>query len=718
METMTMTQEIKKSPYLEEWKARMRAVVRMKYDQDQLSDWELESYLNHQIQKKLKDRNLILVNNYTNKVSRVTILQLIELIQKNHLICSGGGCLFLPHGQKENLLIEFILYIMAGRKKAKNDRKKFDKGTDEWAEKDREQLAFKLIINSLYGCLGYPGFIMFNIFLAEAITSQGRNIITSAINAIENFLGDSMWFESSSEVYHVIHTIRQDFQKRFGGSLSKEAKAMFALDIDLDALPAMCTRRFLKHCIFHYPKELETNLFAMFSGMSSDELILMYFKNNFMEFSRLQFIKEKFKLLILMMRGKPLMFCEDDFYTDEKHGHDPQSLVLVKELWDFYDAFVHYNHPIFDRLQKAMYLDKSKSLYTDTDSVFISLDEMVQYLTHEVITPEAAGMSESDLNFTAANVTLSIVNRMIDCAMKTLCASLGITPEFAKLLNMKNEFFFSRIMFTDVKKRYVSLAILQEGQLLNDGKGLPEIKGFDFKKAGTKPFVRDFYTNLCLDEILRPKVIDPTRIFNKFMGFKELMISEIAKGNYDFFKQANVKKPEHYAHPYSTQGVNAVLLWNALVPDKALEFPIDINVIPIRDLTWNLNPALKKALRAGDIKSLDNSEASPVRAVVRPPVEASKTIQWYKDTYPEAYARLYKAIYCDTNPLIQHMNLTSIAVPKNADYEIPEYVTALFDIDSVVNNAMSLGIPLLKSVGIQSFQASSNLEHVSNMVSL
>ena len=203
------------------------------------------------------------------------------------------------------------------------------------------------------------------------------------------------------------------------------------------------------------------------------------------------------------------------------------------------------------------------------------------------------------------------------------------------------------------------------------------------------------------------------------MGFKKLMIEEIARGNYDFFKQANVKKPEHYAHPYSTQGVNAVLLWNALVPDKALEFPIDINVIPIKDLTWTMNPALKKALRAGDIKSLDDpSRDGPVRAVVRPPVEASKTIAWYKETYPEAYERLYRTIYCDSNPLLQHMNLTSIAVPKNVDYEIPEYVTALFDIDSVVNNAMSLGIPLLKSVGIQSFQVSSNLEHVSNMVSL
>ena len=64
------------------------------------------------------------------------------------------------------------------------------------------------------------------------------------------------------------------------------------------------------------------------------------------------------------------------------------------------------------------------------------------------------------------------------------------------------------------------------------------------------------------------------------------------------------------------------------------------------------------------------------------------------------------------------MNLTSIAMPKNLDYEIPEYVSALFDIESVINNALSLGTPILKSVGIQSFQVSSTTEHVSNLIDL
>lgn len=713
-----------KSSFLIEWKEKMTQVIRFKFPPDKISDKEISVYLDQVITKNLNDRKVLLVNNYTNKVSRASILQMIELIRNNGLICAGGGCLFLPHGVKRNLLIDFILYIMDGRGNAKKQRKKFPKGSKEWSDWDLVQLAFKLIINSLYGCMGYPGFTMFNIFLAEAITNQGRHIITSAVNAIEGFLGDNMLFENSSEVFHVIRTIDAEFKKKTPGYITDTAKDMFRSEIDFDKLPDMCTDRFLKHCIFAYNQSFIDTLRSMFSQMSSDELLMMYFKNNFMEFSRLWFIKEKIRLLLL--ETGPLLFCEDEDYRKrDKNGDIIQdSVPILNELWELYDFFVHYNYPIFDRLQKAMYLDKSKSLYTDTDSVFISLDQVVQYVFHEVFTsPEDANMSADDLRFTAANFTLSIANRMISAAMATLCRSINVGPEFTKLLKMKNEFFFSRIMFSDVKKRYVSLSLLQEGQLLYDdskfgsyeeakaaGKpGLPEIKGFDFKKAGTKQYVRDFCTNLCLDEILYPEKINPVRIFKKVLALKAEMESSIMHGNMSFFKQANVKKPEYYKNPFSTQGVCAVTLWNALMPDKALDFPTDINVIPIKEMTWP---------RGKVITGPEDADGSrPIRSTAKGP-EHQKNIAAYAAKFPEAYNRLHANLYMSENSLIQHMTLTSIAIPKNLDYELPDFITYLFDTESVINDTISLILPLMKSVGIKSFQVSADVEYMSNMVEL
>ena len=715
---------IKDSSYLLEWKRRMKELIRMHYEPERISDKRIERYLDEKIEENLTDPGLILVNNYTNKVSRTTLLKLIELIRTNRLIMAGGGCLFLPHDMKKNLLIEFILHIMAARKDAKNKRKLYPKGSDEWAELDRAQLSYKLVINSLYGCLGYPGFIMFNIFLAEAITNQGRLIISTAINCVENFLGDGFAFESPADLFNTIYTIKREYEKRFPDGMNRKTVDTFSASFNTTTLSTMCLNRYIKHCIFKVSDDVIEELGNMFARMDTGMLLLMYFKNNIMQFSRLPFIKAKFKALI--EQQGVLMFCEDESFgrgdtDDEKAMTRKMILPILEEIWGFYDVFVHYNYPIYDKLRKAMYLDKGKSLYTDTDSVFISLDEFMQYIMHDVFTsPDELGMTEDEYNFTAANVTLAIVNRAIDASMKTLCASQGIGPEYAKLLKMKNEFFFKRIMFADVKKRYISLALLQEGQYLYDLEtgtpGLPEIKGYDFKKNGTKPFVRDFYTNLCMDEILTPKEINPTRVFKKFLNFKELMEKEIRNGNFDFFRQSNVKKPEYYKNPFSTQGVCSILLWNALMPDKRLEFPTDVNIVPIKSLTWSLAASTKTALANQSVVSALDGTPAAVRAVVRMPYDTNKNVDWYRDHYPQGYELLATGIYKSINPLIQHMTLTSIAVPKTMDYELPEYVTALFDIESVINNALNLGIPLLRSIGIQSFKASATIEHVSNMV--
>ena len=85
--------------------------------------------------------------------------------------------------------------------------------------------------------------------------------------------------------------------------------------------------------------------------------------------------------------------------------------------------------------------------------------------------------SDDDLIFTSVNLMLIFINIAIDRYLKTLCYSTNIEPDYAEKLGMKNEFYLKRILFMEKKKRYISLSILQEGQLLGGGKGKPEIKG-------------------------------------------------------------------------------------------------------------------------------------------------------------------------------------------------------------------------------------------------
>ena len=549
-----------------EWKTEMTKLLKMKYG-DKFTKSEINDKLDKIIKKDLKNQNVTVFNNYTNTAVRTNVLDLTDSIEANHLIITGGGCLFLPHGTKPNILIDFILEIMKRRKDAKKMRKNFEKGSDGWLKWDIAQLLNKLVINSLYGCMGYPGFLLYNVFTAEAITSEGRFIITTAINCIEAFLGNAFYFVDESELTHYIYNIHTEYKKYGELDVSK-----FGVN---DYLPLVYDR-LIEKSKFTMTDKMKANLLDMLTGKPQGELALLYYKNNLLEFSKLDFVKAKFKYII--ENNGLLSFCEMDLLKNDEMRQ------VTKSIWDLYEVFVLYNYPINDKIRKAMYLPKTRALYTDTDSVFVSVCHLVDYIKNDVLHGNNPMASDNDLTFTSVNLMLIFINIAVDRYLKTLCYSTNIEPEYAEKLGMKNEFYLKRILFVEKKKRYISLSILQEGQLLGKGRGKPEIKGFEFVKSNTKPYLRDFYTQLATDEILEADEISPSRIFKKMAQLKSDIEYGMSHGDSKFYKQAKVKTPDNYKNPFSTQGITAVMLWNAICPTMAIELPADVNIVPIKSL--------------------------------------------------------------------------------------------------------------------------------------
>ena len=666
-----------------EWKTEMTKLLKMKYG-DKFTKSEINDKLDKIIKKDLKNQNVTVFNNYTNTAVRTNILDLTDSIEANHLIITGGGCLFLPHGTKPNILIDFILEIMKRRKDAKKMRKNFEKGSDGWLKWDIAQLLNKLVINSLYGCMGYPGFLLYNVFTAEAITSEGRFIITTAINCIEAFLGNAFYFVDESELTHYIYNIHTEYKKYGELDVSK-----FGVN---DYLPLVYDR-LIEKSKFTMTDKMKANLLDMLTGKPQGELALLYYKNNLLEFSKLDFVKAKFKYII--ENNGLLSFCEMDLLKNDEMRQ------VTKSIWDLYEVFVLYNYPINDKIRKAMYLPKTRALYTDTDSVFVSVCHLVDYIKNDVLHGNNPMASDNDLTFTSVNLMLIFINIAVDRYLKTLCYSTNIEPEYAEKLGMKNEFYLKRILFVEKKKRYISLSILQEGQLLGKGRGKPEIKGFEFIKSNVKPYLRDFYTQLATDEILEADEISPSRIFKKMAQLKSDIEYGMSHGDSKFYKQAKVKTPDNYKNPFSTQGITAVMLWNAICPTMAIELPADVNIVPIKSLRLPKPPERTK----------------PTEVVQLDPFK-NKNIEELADKYPDVYQRLYNEIYTNVNPQIRYMNLSSIALPKNANITIPQYVFDLINYDEIVTNSIQLFLPVMESLGIRSVPTTSNTNHMTNIIQL
>lgn len=667
---------------INEWKCEMTKLLKMKYG-NKFNKTEISDKLDHIIDKNLKNPSVSVFNNYTNESTRSTILELTDFIEDNHIIITGGGCLFLPHGTKPNILIDFIMEIMKRRKDAKKMRKNYDKGTANWLRWDIAQLLNKLVINSLYGCMGYPGFALYNVFTAEAITAQGRHIITTAINMVEGFVGSAFYFADENELMHYMYNVHEEY-KRYG-------------DLDVSAfgvsdyLP-LAYDKLINNSKFTISDQLRNSIHQMLIDKPQGELALLYYKNNLLEFSRLDIIKSKFKYVV--ENNGLLSFCEMDLLKND------EMRKVVKDIWDLYEVFVLYNYPVNDRIRKAMYLPKTRALYTDTDSVFVSVFHLVDYMKNEVFHGNNPMASENDLTFTSVNLMLIFINIAIDRALKTLCSSTNIEPDWAVKLGMKNEFYLKRILFMEKKKRYISLSVLQEGQLLGNGRGLPEIKGIEFIKSNTKPYLREFYTKLSTEEILESENINPNRIFKKMAQLKADIEYGMSHGDSKFYKQAKVKTPDNYKNPFSTQGITAVMLWNTICPDMQIELPADVNIVPIKSL-----------------KQDKPKQDTPTQMVTADPLK-NKHVAELAEKHPEVYDRLYKGIYMNENPLIRYMNLTSIALPKNTDMEIPQYVFELINYDDIVTNSIQLYLPVMESLGIHSVPTTANTSHMTNIIQL
>ena len=667
---------------LNEWKNEMQKLLKMKYG-NKYSKSEIDSKLDTIIRNKVKNQNVTLFNNYSNECVRTNILELTDSIERNHLIITGGGCLFMPHGTKPNILIEFILEIMKRRKDAKKMRKNFDKGTDGWLKWDIAQLLNKLVINSLYGCCGYPGFLLYNVFTAEAITAQGRHIITTAINMVEGFIGGAFYFVDENELSHYLYNIHEEYKKYEDLDVS-----VFGIK---DYLP-LAYDKLINNSKFTINDKQKQSLLDMLTGKPQGELALLYYKNNLIEFSKLDIIKSKFKYII--ENNGLLSFCEVSLLKNDKMRK------VTKEIWDLYEVFVLYNYPVNDRIRKAMYLPKTRALYTDTDSVFVSVCHLVKYIREDVLHGNNPMASDNDLAFTSVNLMLIFINIAIDRALKTLCSSTNIEPDYALKLSMKNEFYLKRILFMEKKKRYISLSILQEGQLLGGGKGKPEIKGIEFVKSNTKPYLREFYTKLATEEILETEDINPNRIFKKMTQLKADIEYGMSHGDSKFYKQSKVKTPENYKNPFSTQGITAVMLWNAICPNQQIELPADVNIVPIKSL------------------KLDKPKQERETQMVQIDPFKNKNIANLADKYPEIYQRIYDQIYMNMNPLIRYMSLSSIAIPKNKDIVIPKYVFDLINYDEIVTNSIQLFLPVMESLGIRSIPTNANVSHMTNIIQL
>lgn len=96
----------------------------------QMNREDIEKGVSYSVSKRFKNFNVVLQNNYTNKIFNTTILKMLDYIENRKPIVTSYGTMFMRHGEVPNPMGDVIQSFLSLRKKHKKEMFKFPKGSE------------------------------------------------------------------------------------------------------------------------------------------------------------------------------------------------------------------------------------------------------------------------------------------------------------------------------------------------------------------------------------------------------------------------------------------------------------------------------------------------------------------------------------------------------------------------------------------------------------
>ena len=333
-----------------------------------LTKQELSEAIDYSICKRAKNAKACIDNNYTKKRFDGTLLDVLDYINSCEPIVTSSGVLFKKHKKANNPMAKMIMGFIKERGRLKDEMFKYPKGSEEFAKYNLLQLLAKLDANAVYGVLGQCSSLYYNIYVAEAVTRQGRSYISCSIMLFEAFLGGNVKFNSLNEVITYIHNVVHE---------KNERQLLDSVILDRNITKEECFYKLLHDAdiMIWVPTEKEMSLiWERIRGLSQEDINRLYYKNNLYTFADLPIVSD---LIIKILRelktpfmnpNKPPEYIKDDLNV---------LISMMKE-------YVYYRYPYIDKLDRIEYMQRDIVCVSDTDSTIISFDAWYRFILNKV----------------------------------------------------------------------------------------------------------------------------------------------------------------------------------------------------------------------------------------------------------------------------------------------------------------------------------------------
>lgn len=596
--------------------------------------------LNKFIKKRMEDtihnpQNVQLHNNYVNKRIEIDLLTLTQFIQDNRPIIAGGGTLFKNQELESNPNAKMLDVFMQLRKEEKKKLKIFQPATFEYNQADLNQQNEKVNANAFYGCNGAKTSRFFNIYTAAAVTTTGQALISTTEQAFEAFLSGGYKYASNNEVFMFMTNVIKE---------KKKTPSTFLADV---AIPHVVER--LKN-LFYSPEDCdEQSIFNFLMGCTQDEINRIFYKNNLYVFCSLP------KIFNIIER---ILVTVDEFIDPNKV---PESIQKdVKKFYSYIQEFVLYNHSSNSRVNRVKTDTRQSVAHVDTDSNMIYLYPWVEFCFQNVIEKHDKAMNRgTEMNvFIAINTMAYVLTSMVTDVLSTHTDRCNVLSDYKDKINMKNEFLFIKMGFTDKKKRYFAGIVLREGKVISPYK--MDIKGLDFMKSTTRAKTKKEMTDMVAEKIIEAEDISVPDIFAQLEQMGLNIIDSLKSKSKEYLIPASVKEVEAYKDPMRISQYKATYVWNCMFPSNEIQLPAKVDVAKVN-------------------------------------MQKLEDIEGMKETMPEQYKNLKEKIFEGPIKSFNKGGITRIAVPSG---EIPDWLLDYIDYEGIANDNVSRFMPVAKALGI------------------
>ena len=723
------------SKYLKKYKDRMCQA--MMQANPTWNKKDVEKIVERTIEERLENPTVTLDNNYTHEQKDSTLLSVLDWSLDRKPLIAGNGTFYKNQYEALNPTREMLDEWADNRKFFK--KKMFQAGeiygtnSREYNDNDRKQLNEKINMNSYYGGSGAKTSAFYSKWSGPATTLTAQSVISTAEQTFEAFLADNYVFLNLTELIEWIRSI-----------LKKD----FYLDDFIVRVKRQDVIQHLLSRILNKEENDEEILQNYLTDCTNDELTFLYYKNNMIEFienhnsvkDMVTDILEKVENYDHVNEKDPqwLRYIPSKHYDEFKNQSakkwnkfvnkemfmDPNSPPdsIIKELDVLSECIIKYvytEYLSFDRIYRLKNFFRNTVTVIDTDSNFLSLDILMNYLLNSVIEPDGYGRSQRHNEFVLINTITFIITKIIRITLDFYGKQSNIPEEYRGRFDMKNEFFDELLVIAEKKKRYITKQTLREGNY-NDPPKI-DTKGFDFKKATTSEYAEKVFNQLIKDYVVTPEHVDVKSLINGLRAFKKEIITSIRNGERKFLPNGNAKEFGAYKEPGREQSVRGVLTWNYLYPDNQIELPAKISLVKMNIFSEEdmedlerTHPEIYQTIMD---KIFNDTTGFFVTSTFIPPITYvnPKKKEWYSDI-PKKYQTKFKKLGpFEWNKWVDKVmdhevkvadkeregyyeykkrGLQVLAIPSNA--KIPDWAMPYIDYDTMVNTIIAPFKPVLE----------------------